>query len=423
MTKNKGIHYSWIVLLVTFIALLFVQGIRLSFGAFIEPWEESFEASRAQITSVSLVSYLVFAVLQPFIGRLIDRIGVKRVVIWSIVVVGAAMILTAFATKPWQIVLLYGVMASIGFGGMSNVVGTLVVAKWFTVKKGFAMGIMSAGTATGQFSVVPLSILMIEAIGWKLTVMILGMIVLIVLLPIILLLFKASPKEKGIEPYGGALPETVPVSPEGNSLTSKPKGSFFLQRPFLFLFFSFFICGFTTVGLIDTHLVPFAQYCGFTAATAGAAVSTLALFNFSGTIVSGYLSDKWDSRWMLGGLYGLRGLTIIILLVIVHEQRFFTFFLGQTELLFIFAISFGIVDFATVAPTMKLASEYAGKTIIGLMIGLLFFGHQIGAALGSFIPGVLFDQTGSYDITFVTAIILCLAASIMCFMLPRPKQV
>lgn len=417
---RKGIHYGWIILAITFITLLLVQGIRLSFGAFIEPWEESFQSSRTQITLVSLISYLVFAVLQPFIGRLIDKIGMKKIVIISVLTVGAALLFTTFASKPWHLIILYGIVASIGFGGTSNVIGTLVVAKWFTKKKGLAMGIMSAGTATGQFSVVPFSIFLIEAYSWETAILILGLTVLFLLLPLLLFLFRPTPEEMGQQPYGGydKKPERIVLA--GNSEIKRK--TFLFTRPFLFLFFSFFICGVTTSGLIDTHLVPFAQYCGFSAAFAGTAVSVLALFNFTGTIASGYLSDKWDSRYILGFLYGARALTIVILLVIVNETSIFGYFITESHLLIIFSISFGVVDFATVAPTMKLASEYAEKGVIGLMIGLLFFGHQVGAALGSFLPGVFFDLYGGYDITFILSIILCVIASVMCFMLPKFNQ-
>lgn len=413
----KSVHYAWIVLGITFLTLMLVQGIRLSFGAFIEPWEISFQASRSQITAVSLISYLIFGVVQPFIGRLVDLVGMKKIVLVSVVLVGMALVLTTVATESWQIMLLYGVIASIGFGGTSNVVGTIVVAKWFTHKKGIAMGIMSAGTATGQFSIVPISIMLIELFQWKLALIILASILLAILLPLLALLFRPTPEEKGLAPLGGFIEAENEKDLE--PATDKPLRQLFFYSPFLMLFFSFFVCGFTTTGLIDTHLVPFAQFCGFSPAFAGTAVSVLALFNFTFTIISGYFSDRWDCRYMLGYIYGIRGLTIILLLIIVSDQSLLFTFINQSYLLILFSISFGIVDFATIAPTMKLASEYAKKGTLGLMIGLLFFGHQIGAALGSFVPGVLFDLYGNYTITFYLAIMLCALASVASFLLPR----
>lgn len=418
-------HYAWVILIITFSSLMLVQGIRLSFGAFLTPWEDSFQSSRAEISAVAFVSYLVFGIFQPFIGRLIDRIGAKKVLMISVLVVSVSMLLTSFATKAWHLMMIYGVIASIGFGGASNVLGTVVVTKWFSARRGLAIGIMSAGTASGQFFVVPLSILAISAYGWNMAIMLLGLLLLVVLIPVIYFFYASLPKERGIDPYGG---QTGQI--EQRKQTKQTNASVFIllrhllqSRPFLFLLIPFFVCGFTTSGLIDTHLVPFAQYCGFSAAFAGTAVSVLALFNFSGTIVSGFLSDKWDCRYMLGGLYGIRSLTIVLLLAIIYQPTLFGFAISHSFLLMLFSISFGIVDFATVAPTMKLAGHYFDQSAVGFIIGLFFFSHQVGAALGSYVPGLLFDATGGYKLTFLIASLLCVLASLLSFLLPRKKVI
>ncbi len=400
---------------------MLVQGVRLSFGAFLTPWEDSFQSSRAEISAVAFVSYLVFGIIQPFIGRLIDRIGAKKVLMISVLVVSLSMLLTSLATESWHLMVIYGFIASIGFGGASNVLGTVVVTKWFTARRGLAIGIMTAGTASGQFFVVPLSIFAIYIFGWNMAIMLLGLLLLVVLVPIIYFFYASLPRERGVEPYGG--------QPAQIKQEEKKKPSLFAvlsqllrSRSFLFLLLPFFVCGFTTSGLIDTHLVPFAQYCGLSAAFAGTAISVLALFNFSGTIVSGFLSDKWDCRYMLGGLYGIRSLTIVLLLVIIYQPAMFGFVISNSFLLMLFSVSFGIVDFSTVAPTMKLASQYFDPSAVGFIIGLFFFSHQIGAALGSYVPGLIFDITGGYEATFIMAIMLCVLASLMSFLLPKAKE-
>ncbi|MET3505748.1 MFS transporter [Halalkalibacter oceani] len=423
---KKNIHYAWIILLITFASLMLAQGIRLSFGAFLTPWEEAFQSSRAEISAVALVSYLVFGLFQPFIGRLIDRIGAKKVLMLSVLVVSLSMLVTALATKPWHLMLIYGIIASVGFGGASNVLGTVVVTKWFSAKRGLAIGMMTAGTASGQFLIVPLSIVLIHLFGWSQAVMMLGLLLLVVMVPVIYFFYASLPEERGLDPYGGTGEQTDPRQ-AGMEEEERPSlfavlGGLFRRRAFLFLLLPFFVCGFTTSGLIDTHLVPFAEFCGFSAAIAGTAVSALALFNFGGTILSGYLSDKWDSRYMLGGLYGIRALTIVILLVIIYDPVLFGFALGHSFLLMLFSVSFGVVDFSTVAPTMNLASLYFPPQALGFIIGLFFFSHQVGAALGAYVPGVLFDLTGGYDITFYMAMALCILASCMSFLLPKQEK-
>ena len=414
------IHYAWIVLILAFFALLSAQGIRLSFGAFITPWEDEFETNRGIISLISFVSYAVFGLSQPYIGKLIDRYGVRKILSFSILLVGITTIGTYFATSPWQLMVLYGVIASIGFGGASSVAGSVVIANWFVEKRGFALGLMSAGTAAGQLLLVPFSLMLIEQLGWKYTVLLLGSFLILVVWPLISLFIRTFPFEKGLTAYG----KKEDTKDKEISKTDKKKENvsiirLFQTKRFLFLLLPFFVCGITTSGLIDTHLIPFAQVCGFSPALTGTAVSLLAAFNILGTIVSGHLADRLSCKNMLAFLYGGRALSIAILLIIVHESSLFAFFLSESHLLLLFAISFGIVDFATVAPTVKLATEYFKQLSVGVVIGWLFLSHQIGSAIGSYIPGLLYDITGSYNISFVYSIILLVGAAVLSFLLPE----
>ncbi|MBW9234743.1 MFS transporter, partial [Leptospira santarosai] len=189
------------------------------------------------------------------------------------------------------------------------------------------------------------------------------------------------------------------------------------------LMIPFFVCGITTTGLMDTHLIPFAQYCGFSPTITGIAVSLLAGFNILGTVLSGFLADRWNPKYMLAFLYGTRACSIVLLLIIVHNTSLFGYFISQSHLLIIFAISFGVVNFATVAPTVKLATDYFQNLSVGAVVGWLYLSHQIGSALGSFLPGLLFDFTGGYDLSFIASILLLLVASTFSFLLPNTNQV
>lgn len=422
VSSKKKIHYAWIILILTFIALLSAQGVRLSFGAFINPWEEEFSTTRGVISLVAFISYLVFAFSQPFIGRLIDRYGVRSILSFSILLVGISTLFTFFVTSPWQLMIIYGIIASIGFGGSSNVAGTIAISNWFVKKKGLALGLMSAGTAAGQLLLVPLSLILNDQFGWKTTVVILGCFLTFIIFPLLFLFIRTYPYEKNSAAYGD---HTLQVHGEPQKPQSKAMLSIFQllrKKEFLFLMIPFFVCGVTTTGLMDTHLIPFAQYCGFSPTITGVAVSLLAGFNIIGTVLSGYLADKWSCKHMLAFLYGTRALSIVLLLVIVHNTSLFGFFISQSHLLIIFAISFGVVNFATVAPTVKLATDYFKNLSVGAVVGWLYLSHQLGSALGSFLPGVLFDLMGSYDISFITSIILLVAAAIFSILLPPTER-
>ncbi|OCA80983.1 MFS transporter [Bacillus sp. FJAT-27225] len=413
---KRSVHYAWVILGVSFFGVLASQGVRFSFGAFMESWEEFFLATRGTISAVSFLSFIVFAVAQPLAGKMIDQYGVRIVFVVSTAIVGIGTLLTYFATSIWQLFLLYGVISSAGFGGASGVTATVAVTKWFTAKRGLALGLVEAGFGAGQMVIVTSSIFLIELYGWQSTVIILGLFLLLVVCPILGLLLKSEPGDAGYEPLGGAAPlEEVaePSSIEGGK--SRP------GRKFWYLLIPFFVCGVTTTGLMDTHLIPFAQYCGFSPAVTSTAVSLLAGFNILGTLAAGVLADKIDNRKILAFLYFGRALTILFLLVFSSQASLVAIFIENPVLLLAFSVSFGLVDFATVPPTVKLMSEYFKGQSLGLLTGWLFMSHQFGSALGSFIPGLLFDYAGNYSLSFLFAVFLLIGAGVLSALLPKEK--
>ncbi|PAE20424.1 MFS transporter [Bacillus sp. 7504-2] len=416
-------HYAWVILFITFLTILAVQGIRLSFGAFIEPWEKDFNMDRGTISLISTLSFIVYGLSQPLIGKLVDRFGVRVILSFSTLLVGISILLCNWATSPWQLFILYGIIVSLGVGGASNVAASVAVTNWFTRKRGLAFGIMEAGFGAGQLILVPASLFLISMYDWQMTVISLGVFLMLFVFPIGLLFLRNKPADKNLKPIGG---NHFDEEKEDQHSLEKSKPSFWpilKKRHFWFLLLPFFICGYTTTGLMDTHLIPFAQLCGFTPTEIGTAVSLLAAFNIIGTLISGVIADKWSNRKFLTYLYIGRTLTLILLAIFISNLEFLTFFVNNPSLLIIFAISFGVVDFATVAPTQMLATQFFNRQLLGLMLGWLFFSHQLGSALGAYLPGLLFNITGNYNMAFYSAIILLIGAALMCVMLPEPEKV
>jgi MFS family permease len=414
---KRKFHYAWVILGVSFFGVLASQGVRFSFGAFMESWETFFSATRGTISAVSFLSFIVFALAQPLAGKMIDQYGVRFVFVISTAIVGIGTLLTFFATSVWQLFILYGIISSAGFGGASGVTATVAVTKWFTAKRGLALGLVEAGFGAGQMVIVTSSIFLIEIYGWQNTVLILGLFLLIVVCPVLALLLKSDPAEAGYEPLGGDTPpEETSISSSGVKGNDSRPG-----RKFWFLLIPFFVCGVTTTGLMDTHLIPFAQYCGFSPVVTSTAVSLLAGFNILGTLLAGVLADKIDNRKILAFLYFTRALTVLFLFVFSSQVSLMVIFVENPTLLLIFSVSFGLVDFATVPPTVKLMSEYFKGQSLGLLTGWLFMSHQFGSALGSFIPGLLFDQSGSYSLSFLFAVVLLIGAGVLSALLPKTK--
>ncbi|MEM7140940.1 MAG: MFS transporter [Actinomycetota bacterium] len=394
-------HYAWVILAVTFVGLLVAQGVRLAFGAFVEPWEESFEISRGTVTLVSLVSFLVYGALQPTVGRVVERFDIPRLFAFGLLVIAGGLVLTAFASSPWALIATYGVVASFGFGIAASVLGSVLIARWFVEKRGLAFGVFEAGSGAGQLVIAPASLFMVDAWGWEATFLVFAAVTAFVIAPLMVIFLRNRPEDIGLEPLGGPDPG-IDALPDGHVPVALRH-----RREFWYLMVPFFVCGITTTGMIDTHLIAFSHDHGNGDAITSVAVASLALFNIVGTAGSGLLVDAYDPRRILGWLYALRAVSLVVVLLLNEG-----FWLVQ------FGILFGLVDFATVAPTQTLVSRYFGADSMGFVFGLVLASHQVGSALGSYIPGVLHDATGGYGISFLGAAATLVVASALSFRLP-----
>ncbi|WP_407572587.1 MFS transporter [Deinococcus altitudinis] len=420
----RRVHYAWVILAVCFFGILAAQGTRLSFGAFVTPWQREFHLDRSTVSLISLVSFVVYGLTQPLVGRLVDRLGVRLVMAVSVLIVGLSLIGAAFVHSPLGLTLMYGGLASLGFGGASGVAASVAVTQWFREKRGLAFGIIEAGFGAGQFVLVPASLFLIDAHGWRVTLAALGAFAAVVAFPVLLVFLRNRPDDVLLRPYGedragaGATAagtgEQAVSPPEASGqpdVTEQPADriNLWTSRAFWSLILPFFICGVSTTGMIDTHLVPFAHDHGYSTAVTGAAVSLLAAFNVFGTLASGPLADRFDNRKILGTLYALRAVTLVVLVFAPHGSVW----------LVVFGVAFGLVDFAVLAPTQVLASRLFEGHSVGLVFGLLSLSHQLGSALGAYLPGLLYDATGSYNVAFLGAAGGLVLGSMLSFSVPH----
>jgi sugar phosphate permease len=398
-------HYAWTVLGLCFLAILCAQGVRLSFGAFVRPWQEAFGASRGDVTLIGSLSFLVYGGSQPFVGRVVDRFGIRRTLVVASLLVAVGVAASAAARGVAWLAFTYGVVASLGFGGASGVAASVAVTYWFSVRRGVAFALVEAGFGVGQLLLVPLALALVAGIGWRETMVAAAVLLAVVVAPVLARWLRDRPEDLGLEPIGGpALVESAPGGGGSGAALVRSRGFWGLGA-------AFFVCGLTTTGFVDTHLIPLAQDRGIDRATTGVAVALLAAANVSGILASGPLADRVDNRLLLAGLYGTRGVSFVALYALAGPQA-----------LIGFAVLFGLVDFSVVAPTQFLAARYVEPRTVGLAFGCLNGIHQLGSALGAWIPGLVFDATGSYGGVMVTAAVVLAAASLACVALPRPRR-
>jgi sugar phosphate permease len=405
-------HYAWTVLALCFFAILCAQGVRLSFGAFVRPWEDAFDASRGTITLIGSLSFLVYGGSQPFVGRAVDRFGIRRTLVVSTLLVAVGLSLSAAAQSPAVLAVTYGLVASLGFGGASGVAASVAVTYWFTTRRGLAFALVEAGFGAGQLLLVPLALVAISAIGWREALLAGAGGLAVVVAPVLWRFLRDRPEHVGLLPIGGPMPAAVAAHDDraGDAAPAIGLRGLLRSRGFWWLGAPFFVCGITTTGFVDTHLIPLAQDRGIGSATTGLAVALLAAANVTGILASGPLADRVDNRRLLAALYATRGLSFVALLALADARAL----LG-------FALLFGLVDFSTVAPTQWLAARYVEPRTVGLAFGCLNALHQLGSALGAWLPGLAYDASGSYDAALTVSAVVLGVASLACLRLPRPR--
>jgi MFS family permease len=390
--REREPGYAWVVVGVLFLAQAVALGVRGTIGLLVTPWENEFGWGRAAVSVTASLGFVVYGVAQVISGRWADRIGPRVIFAASIALLGVGTAAVSTIVTLWQAYVIFGILIMFAIGGASSPTSAVAVARWFTARRGLALGVVSAGSAAGQFVLVPVMAALIGMVGWRSAFLWLGAAILVVALPTILFLLRDDPDAQTTKSAGEGLRGEPPMT-----LAEITRHS-----SFWYLALSFFVCGVTTSGLIDTHFIPYALDHHVAAVTAATAFGVLSLVNMIFTTLSGAVSDRLGYTRLLGWIYAGRAVTLVYLL-----------FAGDPTSLFIFAVAFGIVDFSTVAPTTALSTVMFGRRSAGAVFGLVAFSHQIGSALGSYTGGLLHDLTGSYASFILAGAALSGAAAFM----------
>jgi predicted MFS family arabinose efflux permease len=366
------------------------------------PLQKEFGWQNAEISSALGVRFLLFGLMAPFAAALINRFGMRRIALSALLLIAAGLLLSLAMTRVWELVLLWGVVIGLGTGLTALVLGVTVATRWFSTRRGLVTGLLTASSATGQLLFLPLLASVSERLGWRPAVaMVCGALALAVLA-----FMRDRPVDVGQQPFGQAAGDDAanvvatipaPITPWHALRDASRTGVFWV------LFGTFFICGASTNGLIQTHFIPLCADFGLPAVSAASVLAAMGMFDIVGTIGSGWLSDRYDSRWLLFWYYGLRGLSLMYL-----PFSDFTFY-GLS----LFALFYGLDWIATVPPTVKLTAARFGRERANLVFGWTFAGHQLGAATAAFGAGVSRTALLSYLPAFFAAGALCLIAAVL----------
>ena len=404
-----GQNYAFVVVAVVFMALLASAGMRATPGVLMLPLGRAFGWSRDTISLSAALGIFLYGMVGPFAAALMQAVGVRRTLIGALVLMAVSVSASAWMTQPWHLMVTWGLFSGVGSGCVAIVLGATVVNRWFVTHRGLMMGLLTASTATGTLAFLPALAAIAEHGGWRPVVWTVAAGCAL-LIPLAWWLLPERPSDIGLRPYG-ATEDEAHTAPRRNllgialgTLATASK-----QRTFWFLFATFFICGFTTNGLIGTHFIAMCGDHGIPEVRAAGLLAMMGAFDLIGTTLSGWLTDRYDPRKLLFVYYGLRGLSLIWL-----PYSDFSF-----ASLSLFGMFYGLDWIATVPPTLRLATEAFGDRDAPVVFGWVAAGHQIGAASAAFLAGALRTQSGDYLQPFVVAGVTGLIASGLALMIRR----
>ncbi len=416
----KRVHYSWFILIVTFFSII-VAGITMSSsGVFIDPLEKEFHWDRSTIALAFAVSLFLYGISGPFMAALLEVIGLKKMMLGAMATLVLGMTLTFLMNQSWQLIVIWGGIIGLGASLFLTVLSPYVANHWFVKRRGLAVGILTASTATGQLILLPVLAIIIEHYSWRWAITLMLLLSIIMFFMIALFIKNRPPQDMGgLTPYGQEEAiEEQQIQQKKNPIAMAFKGLYeaIKVKAFWLLAGSFFICGLSTSGLIGTHFVSYCISFGVPLVTAASFLSFMGIFNLLGTTASGWLSDRFDNRWLLFWYYLLRGASLLLLPYALAQ--------GSFVLLTIFTIFYGLDWIATVPPTISMTRQIFGMQKSSIIYGWIFASHQAGAAVAAYGGGLIYKFFNSYTWAFFLAGMFCAMASLFVIIVKKqtPQQ-
>jgi len=391
--------YGWVVVGICFVSLMLVYAVRSSLGLMMPFWEVDPGWTRDLSSNAGALVLVLMAISSPVAGNLIDRYGPRPVCSAGLVCLGIGVFAVTVSSEAWHLMLAYGGLIGIGAGAIAMPMVSAAVAIYFKSNQGLASGVGFSGATGGQLFAMPVLGILVTWIGWRGAYVTMFVAIIVFAAAVWLILRSGKPRE--------AAKDTVVRDSLGARLKILGDSS-----TFWLLFVGFIICGFSTAGVIEVHLLPYAELCGFGAIEGAAAYGIHGGFNMVGVILFGLLADRMHRPRLLAGLYFARAILFVALLYVA----------GNLPLLFFFSAAYGLTSFATLPVLASIVATRIGVGIMGLAMGILFAGHWAGAAFGAFLGGALYRLYANYDGMWIVALIAVSFAGFLSLCIPEERR-
>jgi sugar phosphate permease len=396
--------WGWLVLGVSTLVVLLGAGTRAAPGALLLGIQADTGWSTAEVALAGAAGLLLLGLGGPASGILIDRFGVRRVAVAALGLTAAGMVGAAVSRELWQLVVTFGLVSGFGAGLVASSLGPVVANRWFVQRRGMVVGVFGAASSAGQLVFFPLLTAVAVSASWRAATWLLAALLGLAAL-LAALLVRERPSDVGLRPYGAT--DDAPIAERADRGILRRA----LRTPeFWLLSGTFFVCGATSNGVVGQHFIAHAVDHGFTPVEASGALAVMGLFNFMGTLASGWLTDRMDPRRLLLAFYVFRGLSLLYLPQ-VHSSLDIVGF----------AVLFGLDYIATVPPTVALVADTFGRRNVGIIYGWVYFAHMVGAAIAAEVAGLVRDNVGSYALAFFAAGWIAVAAGVAALVIRRNR--
>jgi len=407
---RSRLHYGFVIAAISFVLLLVTSGMILSIGLFIKPISKEFSWDRSTLSLIIAGFMIVQGAISPFLGNYINKIGAKKLIVFGVIFQGLSYISLSLLQNLPQLFISYTVVMAVANGATALVAISVLLSVWFKKKRGLMIGITTAGSSLGPQIFTPLITYSILQLGWEFTFLLLGLFLLVVLLPLMMLLLKNKPEDIGLQAYGEEIDELVTSSNKINQDEQVVTFHNLLRdKQYYKISLAYFACGFTA-SFISTHYYSFGTDNGFDSMVIAFVLGLMGTSSVIGTALAGGLSDYFGRKSLLSGVLIFRAISFILL---GFSQSLVAIYIG--------AIMYGLSWAATGPLTSALSAEIWGVKSMGKVFGSVFLIHQIGAGLGVFLGGYMYDLTGNYTTIFSLSIFILIIGAISSLTI-REKQ-
>ncbi|RJP17544.1 MAG: MFS transporter [Candidatus Abyssobacteria bacterium SURF_5] len=416
--EKRKIYYGWYIVAVCFLAMFFLSGIGYTFAVYFKVFIEEFKWSRTALSGVVSASLVVGGLAAPFWGNWTDRAGGRAVMITAAFFAGLSLLLRAGISTLWQLYVI-SIAGSVFFAGVSLIPLSAIISHWFQKKRGAAMGLTLIGGSTGGFLMPPLAEYLIELTGWRISYLILAVILWGGVIPVAALILRRSPSAIGLLPDGKGS-ESERMKPGGleeiisqEKTVKLPAEEFTLQQAmrtvtFWMIAAAFFFPMMSGVGLI-THLVVVLTDAGIDTRLASVCLGLVAILGIAGRVTFGFAADRFPVRKVFTACYILETISVCMLLALP---------LIGTKAFFAYVLVYGLTGGGGLVLAPLIIGECFGLKSLGAIFGVLAISGVAGGAIGPLLAGFIFDTTGGYYLAFV---IFATGEAIAAFAISRAK--